>query len=324
MYKTARPLFFVSETPLHAGSGNDLGVVDLPVQRERHTGFPKLEGSGVKGCIREAFEKKYKKEGQLIICGNVIKEEDELKKATALAFGPEEGDKYAGALGFTDARLLLFSVKSMKGVFAWVTCPRVLEHLRRDMDLCGMKMDLELPPANAAPAGCSLYVKENKIILEEYTFKIDHKDDPRCTALAGWLTGRVFKDGDIHGYWRRKAMKDIVVLSDDDFRDFVSLSTEVVTRTKIDNETGTVKGGHLFTEEYLPQETVLYSLVLAGPIFSGDKGAFGLGERSGGNGKEEEDLLDFIADNMPQVVQMGGNASIGKGLVWTNICRQGL
>ena len=29
--------------------------MDLPIQRERHTGFPKIEGSGIKGCVREAF-----------------------------------------------------------------------------------------------------------------------------------------------------------------------------------------------------------------------------------------------------------------------------
>ncbi|NLI12590.1 MAG: type III-B CRISPR module RAMP protein Cmr4, partial [Peptococcaceae bacterium] len=40
MYKLARPLFFMCETSLHAGSGNDLGIVDLPIQRERHTSFP--------------------------------------------------------------------------------------------------------------------------------------------------------------------------------------------------------------------------------------------------------------------------------------------
>jgi CRISPR-associated protein Cmr4 len=312
-------LFFVCETPLHAGSGNDLGVVDLPVQRERHTGFPKLEGSGVKGCIREAFEKKLNKVGEFIICGNTVKEKDKLKEAIALAFGPEVGDKHAGALGFTDARLLLFPVKSMKGVFAWITCPRVLERLRRDMDLCGVKMDLEIPTTVAVPTGTSLFVKENKIVLEEYAFPVDYKDDLKCTTLAALLSGWVFPEGDIHNYWRDKATKDVVVLSDDDFRDFVTLFTEVVTRTKIDNETGTVANKQLFTEEYLPQETVLYSLVLAGHVFRGDKGAFGKGEQSVGNGKEEEDLLDFITDNIPRVVQLGGNAGTGKGLAWTNI-----
>ena len=56
MYKNAKPLFFMCETPLHAGSGSDLGIVDLPIQRERHTNFPKVESSSLKGALREGFE----------------------------------------------------------------------------------------------------------------------------------------------------------------------------------------------------------------------------------------------------------------------------
>lgn len=35
MFQTSKPLFFICETPLHAGSGSDLGIVDLPIQREK-------------------------------------------------------------------------------------------------------------------------------------------------------------------------------------------------------------------------------------------------------------------------------------------------
>jgi len=56
MFKEAIPLFIRAITPVHAGSGNDLGIVDLPIQREKHTGFPKIEGSTLKGSIRDFFE----------------------------------------------------------------------------------------------------------------------------------------------------------------------------------------------------------------------------------------------------------------------------
>ncbi|MEW5822118.1 MAG: RAMP superfamily CRISPR-associated protein, partial [Cyanobacteriota bacterium] len=56
MYKQAKPFFMIVQTPLHAGSGQDLGIVDQPIQRERHTSFPKIEGSSLKGAIREVFE----------------------------------------------------------------------------------------------------------------------------------------------------------------------------------------------------------------------------------------------------------------------------
>ena len=44
-------------TPCHAGSGSALGVVDLPIQRERHTNWPMIQASGVKGAFRANFDR---------------------------------------------------------------------------------------------------------------------------------------------------------------------------------------------------------------------------------------------------------------------------
>ena len=37
MFKLAKPFFIKTITPMHAGSGQDLGIVDQPIKRERHT-----------------------------------------------------------------------------------------------------------------------------------------------------------------------------------------------------------------------------------------------------------------------------------------------
>jgi CRISPR-associated protein Cmr4 len=347
MYKIARPFFMVVETPLHAGSGTDLGIVDLPIQRERHTGFPKIEASGLKGCIREAFEeyliekrentdekekitfslqpalKKKFGNGLFDELNGDWKTEEESKKqshfikfhqAVSLAFGPEKGDEHAGALGFTDARLLLFPAKSMKGVFAWITCPMVLERFKEDLGLCGIEFKngedekISIPLDNTLKTtddkGKCLVVNQNEleingnVILEEYAFEIQSNS---ITDLAKFLADAV-------GTFE---VNKLVILSNDDFRDFVNLSTEVITRTKINPETGTVQSGALFTEEYLPVETAMYSLALTTPIFNKDKGIF-----VAKDGKKEEELvMEFFEKGIPEVMQIGGNATIGKGIV---------
>jgi CRISPR-associated protein Cmr4 len=45
-------LFLHALTAMHPGSGTALGVVDLPVQRERHTGWPTIPGTSVKGVLK--------------------------------------------------------------------------------------------------------------------------------------------------------------------------------------------------------------------------------------------------------------------------------
>ncbi|GBE54826.1 RAMP superfamily protein [archaeon BMS3Bbin15] len=317
MYKIAKPFFMVVETPLHAGSGTELGIVDMPIQRERHTDFPKVEASGLKGSIRSAFDN----ETEEITVGNKKVDGSNRKDTISLAFGPEEGDAHAGALGFTDARLLLFPVKSMKGVFAWITCPKVLDRLKRDLELARIKeTDIpDRPDEKTAPKDCQLFIKDNKIVLEEYTFEItkDTNGNDTCSNFAEWLSKNVIPDGNEYSYLREKIKKDVLVLPDADFRDFVNLSTEVITRTKINNKTGTVQTGALFTEEYLPSESILYSLALATPIFKEeDKGIFAQ------NGKVEEELvMEYFTNGLPEVIQIGGNATIGKGIVRTKVWR---
>lgn len=328
MYKKAQPFFMIVETPLHAGSGTDLGVVDLPIQREKHTDFPKIEGSSLKGSIREVFENLRTKDNKvdspkLKAAFPSIEDAEEEKEpngkikydtALNLSFGPEKGDEHAGALGFTDARLLLFPVKSMKGIFAWITCPAILERFKKDIKLCKINDMPDVPDENSVPMNCGLIIKDDNIVLEEYTFKMSSHHE-KCTEFANWAKNKIIPDDLEYKYWQEKISKDIVVLNNDDFRDFVTLSTEVITRIKIDDKTGTVQPGALFTEEYLPSETILYSLALTSPVFiekEKDKGIFA--------GKYGENLvMDYFIKGLPSVIQIGGNANLGKGLVRTNI-----
>ena len=323
MFKSAKPLFLIVETSLHAGSGSDLGIVDLPIQREKHTNYPKIEASGIKGGIREVLST----QPNLVQLGldlNITTvEDDKYKEAIDLAFGPEQGDLHAGALGFTDARLLLFPVKSVKGVFAWVTCPAVLERFKHDLSICEPSIVLggSLPGKNQVPNGCDLIINDNKIVLEEYTFEIEKTGD--CQTLANWIGENILPSDEVYNYWREKIKSSLVVLGDDDFCDFVTLSTEVIARIKIDPKTGTVQKGALWYEEYLPADSILYSLALTSPIFqenNANKGIFQLTDQEKKENRDEsEKVMEFFEDALPSVIQLGGNATIGKGIVRTKV-----
>jgi CRISPR-associated protein Cmr4 len=348
MFKKGKLFFIIAETPLHPGSGGDSsGLVDLPIQRERYTNYPKIEASGLKGCIREAFysfidldknQKQYillqnDKTEKLLEKFNTLKEiwknEKGEKKDTDnntlilynqaidLIFGPENTDEaHASALSFTDARILLFPVKSLKGVFAWITCPLVLERFKEDLKLVGQipeELDIDFTNIqNTFPEQTNISIDSN-IVLEEYTFKV--KEDKQTSQIAKLLAKNIFpqSDKDIYKFWREKLEKDLVILSDDDFEQFVSTSTEVITRTRIDDKTGTVKPGALWTEEYLPQDTILYSIAMASPIRVKDEKAKGVFKANNSN-EEAEKVLEFFELGVPEIIQIGGNQTIGKGL----------
>jgi CRISPR-associated protein Cmr4 len=351
MFKKSKLFFIIAETPLHPGSGGEVtGLVDLPVQRERHTNFPKIEASGLKGCIREAFsslvklntsQKKYslietEKTKKLLEKfpplrdilqdekGKEIKDKKEntlivYNQAIDLIFGPEDTEEaHAGALAFTDARILLFPVKSLKGVFAWITCPMVLERFKEDLGLAKIiddSLNVDFSTLiNTLPQQTNISI-ESKVVLEEYTF--DVKEDEKTLKIAKNLADKIFPN-DTYKFWREKLEKDLVILSDDDFEQFVTSSTEVITRTKIDDKTGTVQSGALWTEEYLPQDTILYSIAMASPVRvekDETKEVF----KAETPDKEAEKVLQFFELGIPEVIQIGGNQTIGKGIAMIQI-----
>lgn len=317
MYKSKSLLFLVCETPLHAGSGDDLGIVDLPIQRERHTSYPKIEASSLKGALREACESKVVINDFSTFDTDAVKinrlfgfDEDKRLSKTELDVLKKQFDnktEYAGALAFTDARLLLFPVKSMKGVFVWITCPQVLTKFQNDLKMA------EIKPLKGLDfcADATKITKEaniantkicfgNTIVLEEYAFEADKKDE--VTMFAEALANHLFPNDD---YWKSMLSSNLVILKDEEFKDFVNMSTEVITRTKINNATGTVQDGALFTEEYLPSDSVMYSLIMAADEY-GEKRSL----------KSDKVMSEFHRLR-PNAFQLGGNATLGKGILKT-------
>lgn len=273
-------LYLRALTSLHPGSGSALGSVDLPVQRERHTDWPLIPGTSLKGVLRDACRR-----GD----GSDPKLENRLF-GRADSEGREDATLYAGALSFTDARILAFPVRSLKGVFAWVTCRQALERWKRDAALAGVTVQL---PAIQVPADGALVPKgspclhNGEVILEEYRFKAQEWAGVECPALAA-------DDG-----------KRLMVVDDTDFTHFVKYSTEVTARIGLDHATKTVKEGALFYQEFLPAETVLYSVVLAAPSRLKEDPA-----------SAAQNLSAF---QPPAVIQVGGDETTGKGLcqvVW--------
>lgn len=326
MYRTGKALFLKVITPMHVGSGSDLGIVDLPIQRESHTTFPKIESSSLKGAIRDRFESVSEKrfdDIRIHLCFGY--DDAHISEETENDFSGKKGtldSQFAGALGFSDARLLFFPVKSVSGVYALATCPEVLSRLGQDLEViqrltgeahASTLIDhIKAESISIKKGGCivsrdtSLEVN-SRVILEEYAFKPEYKSKELLNELSAYFEGTIPNLG-----------KKLVILSDDDFRDFVNLSTEVITRIKIDNETGTVAAGALFSEEFLPSESVLYSLTFAAPIFQAKQDVLRdkLGEMSLST---EGDVLKYFTDTLEKsannILQIGGGATLGKGLI---------
>jgi CRISPR-associated protein Cmr4 len=136
-----------------------------------------------------------------------------------LVFGPEQGaSEYAGSLAFTDARLLLFPVRSLAGVFAWTTCPTVLQRLRRDLAVARTDLlDIPTPESNQAFVTQQPGVLvDQSVVLEEFTFAA--RPNQAVSDLASWLANHALPRTSEHReyrFWADQLTKNLVVLPDD-------------------------------------------------------------------------------------------------------------
>jgi len=298
MFTDSTLLFLHAETSVHLGSGQSSGAVDRAVQRERHTDFPVGAASGLKGAVQSWFR-----------AHDDANRDAEKRRA---AFGPDtdNASDHAGAVAFTDARLLLFPVRAMKGVFAWITCPTILHRLRRDLDAAGRAVPWSVPdPEEGEAFGTgddTVNALSNEVLLEENYFS--YRKAEAVQGIAGWLRDHALPKTDAYAYWRESTGSRLLVLHDDAFRGFARHATEVQARVKLGEKGTTDDDGNLFYQENLPCDTLFYALVLAQDDLSGQLN----GDGTAG------DLLDYVRRLDGRRLQIGGDASVGRGRTYVH------
>lgn len=314
-------LFIYTESATHAGTGTGLGAIDLPIQRERTTDYPIIQGSGVKGSLRQQYP------------GG----KDDKNKA--IVFGPDNEPDYGGAVAVGDARILAFPVRSLKGVLAWVTCRDVLARFARD----AAHLESPLLPAIApqpqtdfteAYASTDAVVLDGStIVLEDYQYRdvyhtgtvgdpyfadddIDRQNPlPIAWVWSSWLATNALPQTDSYkSYYHDAFASRFIILPDDDFRDFALYSTEVTTRIKLNRDTKTVDGTALFTMESLPADSLLYVPITTHKPRSPEDKFTG---SSFGKDSTDETVLKWLQNPeiYPKRIQIGGDETVGYGQV---------
>jgi CRISPR-associated protein Cmr4 len=296
MYEKHAAVFLYAVSPVHLGAGQAVGVIDNPIQRERHTGHPCFAGSGIKGAVRHGFE---------ALGGDTA--------MIAQLFGPDAGagDLHAGAVSFGDAQLVVLPVRSLKGGYVYATCPQALSRTQRLLRLMGISVSWPTLP-EVIDGKCLLanpaLMSGNKLHLEAFEYKVQVSQE--LLTISTDLACKALPDSNAYDFFREKLKTDMVVLSDTDFSYFAQNAMLVEPHVCIDPETGTAKGTGLFYTENLPPESLLVAPMLASQTRTGRK--------------EDQDSAEGVMIKIKTVIngrmlQIGGNATTGRGLVVANV-----
>ena len=313
-YEYSAPVSVLAVSPLHAGSGRSLGLVDLPIQRDG-LGYPVVWGSSFKGALRGAVELSSRVgEG----CVNIL-------------FGQasESGESYAGSVYVSDLHPLVIPGSCSLGS-CYFTSPRLLDYFSKVLDVV---LDVDL--VSGVDKSIVEQVKSMTEGLLEETSKTrkiisgnqEVIGEENFVNLAGTYVSTseidVFPDvGDLFAEVFRmhypesvaKGLADrVVVLPEHVARVmFRSRLLVKITRVALDYRTKTVKRGALWTEEYIPEGSILSGVFL----FSKPRG------RS--SNCDIGESADSVVDLFRRAVDMkngrfhliiGGHETIGKGLV---------
>jgi CRISPR-associated protein Cmr4 len=300
MYEKKAAVFLYAISPVHMGAGQAIGVIDNPIQRERHTNHPCFAGSGIKGAVRHAW----------CALGG-----DEALLAKIL--GPDSGNKetlHAGAVSFGDAQLVAFPVRSLKGGYVYATCPQALARAQRLMQVVRPGESWAIPEVEE---GTCLVLNKNLLSsrkingretpvlhLEAFEYRAVEGDHAALKKIAEALAQQALPNAKDCEFFRNKFMNDLVVLSDTDFGYFAENATLVEPHVRIDDKTGTADGGGLFYTENLPPESLLIAPLMCSRT------------RTGKEDEEAESVMAKIKTLIDgKLLQIGGDATTGRGLV---------
>jgi CRISPR-associated protein Cmr4 len=290
---TTKVLCLFTHTPLHVGAGASVGAIDQPIQRERHTGFPIIPASSLKGSFADHWN------CDLLATdgGKKVRvTKDGASSVPAWLFGSDsDQNAFAGSLLFSEARVLAFPVRSAKGSFAWITCPLMLQRAKRDGVIASA-----LPPEPSADDQ-AIFKSDGplaigqQVVLEDYCLQ---STGAYTSVLANEIAALLPYEEIFQSIKER-----LVILSNGMMTHFVTTTCEVAQHVRISDETGTAEGTGLFNQENVPSETLFYSVLGAKP------------SRKETNPKTGDDAIEAFKSKVEatKVFQFGGDASTGLG-----------
>ncbi|EKD51383.1 MAG: hypothetical protein ACD_62C00268G0003 [uncultured bacterium] len=248
----------------------------MPIQRERHTNWPVIQASGVKGAFRAHCRNAEQKLKNL-----------ESKDSVVSVFGSEsnEGngkDTQSSSVAFSDAKILAFPVRSNIAPFVWVTSPAILKRFQTDLEFLGLPTADQIPVIQDSRAIPVQIQQEPELVLEDFVAPIDNQSHPLT-----FVTDR-FKE----------LSERFFIVSDQTFDHMVSNCTEIQTQIKIDESTGTTSDGSLRYQELLPSATVLYVV----SYYSQTKQ------------HSAQEVKNYLNQSISGFIQIGGDETLGRGL----------
>jgi CRISPR-associated protein Cmr4 len=330
--------FFHCLTPVHNGAGQGLGTLDRPIIREKTTDYPFIQSSTLKGAFKAAACPKNGGTWLQGDCEFAFGKGETDGNQGALLFGDASilffpVRSLIGTLAWVTSSLALarfIRALQLCGNGAGANATDLETALTTVLQALPLDQGAALVPESKnadSQAVKSLLLKDGKAYLEGLVLTARTKEDANAAASNLWtaataIAGIVFGTGQAQGekdqkndpcataiakpasYWKDFFVPRVLLISDADFRHLVLHATQQEANITIE-PTGVTKDGSLRYTEYLPTESILFSLISFDPP-----------DKTKGNGAT---ILSNYKQLVQAPIQLGADESKGKGLVQSSV-----
>lgn len=188
-------------TNMHVGSGDaNYGIIDNLIQRDAVNTLPIINGSSVKGALREFFEHQWKNA------------EEKMEKLKSIFGSNDNNADYR----FLSSNLLAIPIRSNNKAYFLATAPMVINQLKSD--IANFRVSLNLPdlssicPKKGKPI---VFTSTDNLLIEDFSDFETAENKPVSDTLFG-------------------DFENIVYLNDKDFIELCSdTSLPVIARNKV-------------------------------------------------------------------------------------------
>lgn len=281
-----------SITPLHPGVGRGIEEVDLAVQRDG-LGFPIIYASSIKGALKTAIWRIDHKKAKLF-------------------FGPEaeEEEKYFSPVVVLDAFLLAMPVRSLVGVYAFLTTPLLLQRFSEIIEFAeavGVKNLEELKDLIKQVLRDFKEVKDSAMISPLSKLKVDVLNGKLVLNEEFWF--QPAERDSVTKLERELKIEEgrLVVANDDMGLSIINRSLLRVTRVRLNREKRTVEKGGLWTEEHIPHSTIFYTALFYSRPYVVIEGI--------DSAESVRNEIKKIIEGFGNYLIIGGHEAVGRGIV---------
>lgn len=288
-------VFLRAVTPLHVGVGRAGGVVDMPVQKDLY-GYPVVYASSLKGALKS-------------VCLRVYQNQKDRNKCIDL-FGslPSETPTKPGKVMVLDAQSFLIPVRLLRGVYGYITSPLLLKRFIDYLELMDpqssqhlgkLLKETELKSNEVITTGHGIISIKSRIgdkeqeyiVINEEFWLTPKRDEKTITEINKLIPAPLQRE-----IYLKNDRLLVVSDSDDISLQIVEKSLLRLQRIRLKQDVKMVETGALWSEEYVPRNTVLYTLLLYP------------------NNDVKEEFRKYLNKTNNYLI-LGGNETIGKGLV---------